>query len=107
MDAQLDAKILRGACRMKAIKIGSIMAGLALLAYVVTHTGFKTYELEKIGLSKAVERVKDAAHPPVEKTKTWCALQCGEVPFLGFNCIMVCVTCTTEWGGGCQIRIFP
>lgn len=45
--------------------------------------------------------------PPIERTKTWCYMACGDVPFAGFRCIMVCVTCTTEWGGGCQISIYP
>jgi hypothetical protein len=43
---------------------------------------------------------------PTDKTKTWCAMQCGDVPFAGFKCVMVCVTCTDEYGGGCALTIY-
>lgn len=42
----------------------------------------------------------------VELTKTWCYMVCRNVPFLGWKCLMVCVTCTDEWGGGCSLTIY-
>jgi len=41
-----------------------------------------------------------------EMTKTKCYMSCGDVPFVGFRCIMVCATCTDEWGGGCRITVY-
>lgn len=37
----------------------------------------------------------------VERTKTWCYMICR-----GGSCYMACMTCTTEWGGGCRITIY-
>jgi len=69
----------------------------------------KVSDLKKFKKKLMVLSVKDKGKDPnvVERTKTWCALQCGEVPFAGFKCIMICVTCTTNWGGGCQITLYP
>lgn len=44
--------------------------------------------------------------PPIDKTMTSCWLKCGDVPFAGFQCIMICATCTDEFGGGCQISVY-
>jgi hypothetical protein len=85
--------------------IGTGLAALIavyLVGYVALHT-----EIKSVGLTASVEKAVPFVHSdPMAKTKTWCAMQCGEVPFLGFQCGMVCVTCTDEWGGGCQITIY-
>ena len=87
-------------------KIGIGLASLVvvyLVSYAALHTSFKSVELSQAVAKATGPLVFD---DPVAKTKTWCAMQCGEVPFAGFKCVMVCLTCTTDWGGGCSITIY-
>ena len=58
--------------------------------------------------NKMVLSVKDKGDNPgvIDRTKTYCYMACGDVLFNGFRCIMVCVTCTDEWGGGCGITVY-
>lgn len=52
-------------------------------------------------------QVPDVGENPgtVDRTQTWCHIQCGEYPVVGERCWSVCVTCTDEWGGGCSLTV--
>lgn len=77
----------------------AIVISLSIVAIVIG---------SKIHINKTPTPLPLPWHPEVvDKSKTWCFMQCGDVPFAGFKCFMVCATCTTEWGGGCQITIYP
>jgi len=41
-----------------------------------------------------------------ELTQTHCYMACRDLPIVGWRCLMICVTCTTQFGGGCSITIY-
>ena len=88
-----------------------ILVALGLVIVSLGGYGYKISSVKHVALTQQMEKAtKGPIAPPsdpTEKTKTWCALQCGDVPFVGFKCIMVCMTCSTDFGGGCSISIFP
>jgi len=91
----------------KKIALGVLLVLLAGGGYAfwkipVKHVeGPLTANVEKA--AKSVGRMPTEA---TEKTKTHCYMTCGDVPFDRFRCVMVCATCTDEFGGGCGLSVY-
>ena len=83
---------------------------LAVGIWVGTNTQVKPVKLsERVARSQAklLQPTVPKPNPDSPEARTRCYLQCADLPYFGFKCVMVCITCFEEWGGGCDITIFP
>lgn len=94
---------------MKEVKVVSLTLVAIFVGYMLiwglVHSTVKPSKADPAMLQSIKGAMTDHPSTPIDKTKTWCHIQCNDIPFVGFQCWSVCVTCTTDWGGGCSLTV--